>query len=567
MTSNDLIVLDRVLADELKQSGLSLEDDKFFELFSGEQVLKEFELDIDEIRAGIIGGSNDGGIDGVWAFLDGDLVDEDTDFSGTRKGPRFQLIILQAKTAQSFGETSIQKIHISFGDLFSLGGNDADLGTKYNSALVSRCGIAKRAFLALQTKFPIIEVKIIYATKGETASVHPKVSERSKDLKQLVETLLSGSRCQVSLIGSSELLVAYRRQKTNVLQLRCVESPLSRGDNNYVALSSLEEFYNFVKDENGNIRRYLFESNVRDYQGKVEVNRDIQSTLQSSSQTDFWWLNNGVTVLATDAKVAGKTITLENVQIVNGLQTTREIYNYLDAKSESGEQDKRRSVLVRVIVTKLPELAEEIVKATNSQTSIPRFSLRATDKIQKDIETYLGSYGYYYDRRKNYYLNLGRPADKIITIPYLAQAIMAIVLKEPDTARARPSSLIKKETDYERVFDPNLNPQVFLFCVELMRRVETILVDKKLPLPDWFPNTNARFHIAYYLVAKTAGRAEYTTQDIQRMFGHRFTDAELGESRVVVRRELDVFRTKMDWTEDRTVKSSQFVDHLKGLVS
>jgi hypothetical protein len=66
----------------------------------------------------------------------------------------------------------------------------------------------------------------------------------------------------------------------------------------------------------------LFEANVRDFLGEVLVNRDIMGTLSnvaSREEEDFWWLNNGITLLASNATIAGKELSLENVQIVNGL--------------------------------------------------------------------------------------------------------------------------------------------------------------------------------------------------------------------------------------------------------
>jgi hypothetical protein len=53
----------------------------------------------------------------------------------------------------------------------------------------------------------------------------------------------------------------------------------------------------------------LFDSKVRDYLGGVQFNRDIEQTLQKhvgAAVEDFWWLNNGVTIVATHATVAGK---------------------------------------------------------------------------------------------------------------------------------------------------------------------------------------------------------------------------------------------------------------------
>ena len=107
-----------------------------------------------------------------------------------------------------------------------------------------------------------------------------------------------------------------------------------------------------------------------------------------------------------------------------------------------------RSVLVRVIVPQEEDSRDRIIKATNSQTSIPRASLRATDKIHRDIEDYLTPRGIYYDRRKNYYKNQGKPVKKIVSIPYLAQAVLACGLRDPANARARPSSLLKNDETY-----------------------------------------------------------------------------------------------------------------------
>lgn len=134
-------------------------------------------------------------------------------------------------------------------------------------------------------------------------------------------------------------------------------------------------------------------------------------------------------------------ITVENPEVVNGLQTSTEIHNYFSGCNTEGEE---RNLLVRVIVPNAIESRDHIIKATNSQTAIPPASLRATDRIHRDIEEYLKPFGLYYDRRKNYYKNEGKSINRIVGIPQMAQAIMAIVLQKPDTARARPSSLMKK---------------------------------------------------------------------------------------------------------------------------
>ena len=158
--------------------------------------------------------------------------------------------------------------------------------------------------------------------------------------------------------------------------------------------------------------RGIFEANVRDYQGSNEVNEGIQAGLRDTGPEEFWWLNNGVTVLASKANLSGKSLTIEDPQIVNGLQTSTEIFKYFQA---SNTQADERSLLIRVIVPPVPESRDRIIKATNSQTPMPVASLRATEKIHRDIEEYLRTFGLFYDRRKNYYKNDGKPIEKIIS--------------------------------------------------------------------------------------------------------------------------------------------------------
>ena len=58
---------------------------------------------------------------------------------------------------------------------------------------------------------------------------------------------------------------------------------------------------------------------------------------------------------------------------------------------------------MRVIVPGSEESRDKIILATNSQTNIPKSSLRATDAIHRQIELYLKQRNIFYDRRKNYY--------------------------------------------------------------------------------------------------------------------------------------------------------------------
>lgn len=137
------------------------------------------------------------------------------------------------------------------------------------------------------------------------------------------------------LSGSAELLDLARRRPIESFLLKLAESPVSSSrEPGYIGLVRLVDFYNFIADK-GRLRQRLFEANVRDYQGTKGANVDMQQTLRSKSEEDFWWLNNGVTIIASKATEAARILAIESPYIVNGLQTSNEIYRYF---SEGGNQ-------------------------------------------------------------------------------------------------------------------------------------------------------------------------------------------------------------------------------------
>ena len=211
------------------------------------------------------------------------------------------------------------------------------------------------------------------------------------------------------------------------------------------------DYVTFLSDSDGNLIRHIFDWNVRDYQGNIEINKEIRSSLEDEEAPDFWWLNNGVTIICSRASIQGKTYTLDDVQIVNGLQTSYTTFHALSA-AEKQHPVFERTLLVRILQTEDPATRDRVIRATNRQTSVPEASLRATDDTQRRIEAFFASNDLYYDRRKNYYRNNGRPMDRIIGIPLLAQTIMAVGLSRPDNSRARPSSLLKSDKDYQTIF-------------------------------------------------------------------------------------------------------------------
>ncbi len=143
---------------------------------------------------------------------------------------------------------------------------------------------------------------------------------------------------------------------------------------------------------------------------------------------------------------------------------------------------------------------------------MPAEALRATDRIHGQIETLFCQYDLFYDRRKGEYKDEGKPIAKIVAVIELLQAMLAVVLKRPDDARARPRDYIKEDEKYAQIFgEDRFDLTVYLKCVFLYRRVASFLAAKDLDL-DIGHQRNLKFYLAMY-VAAAATKHAYAPPD------------------------------------------------------
>src|SRR5260370_42646630 len=93
LSDNELVILNQILEKQHKASDPSLTASQYFEIFVAELILRDFaELNTDEVRAGIVAGAGDGGIDSLYLFVNGVLVEEDTVLPDFKKNLEIDLI-------------------------------------------------------------------------------------------------------------------------------------------------------------------------------------------------------------------------------------------------------------------------------------------------------------------------------------------------------------------------------------------------------------------------------------------------------------------------------------------
>ena len=495
MADNNQIVLQTLIEQNRQDLYPELTSDDYFHLFATEQIMKDLELSYDEIEEGIVDNGGDGGIDSIYTFVNQELVQRDTELIDAKRNSSIDVFILQTKNVNSFGETPIEKCNSSAIDIFDLNKSIDSLRPVYNSDLLANVEVFRNQYLHLASKFPILKFHYFYVSKG--IEVHPNVERKVQILVNSIKNHFDKAEVNFEFITAKKLIDLTRKEQLRSKDVALNDNPISTQDGGYIAIVPIKHYFDFITDDNGRLIKYFFDANIRDYQVNVDVNKEIRKTLISqNSNEDFWWLNNGVTITAVNATFASKKLHIEDPQIVNGLQTSFEIHKYFtDNKIET----ENRNVLLRVIKVQDEKSRLNVIKATNSQTNIPPASLRATDPIHRDIEDYLHSKGFYYDRRKNYHKNQGKPVNKIVSIPYLAQIITGLYNQKPDYARARPSTLIKNNSDYQNIFKDNLPLDMYNKGILIQKKVESVLKEFNNPKLSRPQIGDIKFHITMYV--------------------------------------------------------------------
>jgi hypothetical protein len=472
MTEHAAYILENILKQSRESDYPSLSPDKYFEIFSSQQALKtlSFNLDPIEIESGIVGGENDGGVDGIYLFVNKKFIREDTDiiiFKGQQLN--IELVVVQGKNKPSFEES----VPIKLGDFANncLGARiDSAVCEKlYNSSLIEVVRKFQNTYTMALTLHPSLNFYFFHVTHGD--QIDPKVEERSRLLQEQVKQMYPTSSCKYEFIGGSKLIKLYDQQPETTLKLYTDKyfDYQSYEATAYLCIVKLSKFYEFITSDNV-LREYIFEANVRDHAPDAKVNKGIRGSLAVPQDDDFWWLNNGITILGSHVFYGDGAVQITNPLIVNGLQTSHEVYKHFVRGALI--QDKR-SIMVKVIQSNNETTSDNIIRATNSQTKIDSISLHATEQIHRDIEKALKAVGLFYDRRKNFYRNKGESASKIITIAYMAQSIAAIVLQQPNDARARPTTLADKS--YKKLFAESHPISLYPKCAQIMKRVDSYI--------------------------------------------------------------------------------------------
>ncbi len=220
----------------------------------------------------------------------------------------------------------------------------------------------------------------------------------------------------------------------------------------------------------------LLERNIRRYLGLQgnRVNEGIRDTLHSDNPANFYFFNNGLTLVCNDFSYnalqgSDYQVRVENLQIVNGGQTCMTIFKTLEEMQIKGESlPNEASVMVRIY--KLPKDNEDIVlqitQATNSQNPVDLKDLRSNDEKQLRLEASIQAFGFTYRRKRTD--SATKSTD--ITSGTAAEAILAVWRFAPHQAKFFTREHFGKL--YDTIFTKTLNGAQTIVAVLLYRIAE-----------------------------------------------------------------------------------------------
>lgn len=437
---------------EFRESNGLTDDTEAFSFFALSKILK---IDDAEIVASLTDGGDDRGIDAVY-------IDSRPE---ARRIHLFQFkhVASFKKSANNFPSNEVDKIATFIDDCFR---QDESMEQNCNPLL----------WLKVQAIWDALE-EAVYSVHVHLCSNGTRLKEHHAE--RFREGLKPYRHAQLSehdLVWFSNALSRDTREDRKMV-LPIVENQLFGRTDGFaqglIATVRATDLVDLIRDEQypNEVDSTLFEENVRLYLGEDnEVNRKILSTALSANNLEFWYLNNGVTIvcegLEYQPKSANPKAHMTNPQIVNGGQTSHALF-------EAGRADAARisdvRILVRIIETVDRELTNRIAEATNSQTPIRSRDIRSNDKIQVQLENALRPLGYFYERKNDQHIT--EATEKRIDAVKLGQVILAFVLREPDRAKTASNKIFGEY--YEWVFNENiLSAENVLSIWRIYRKVE-----------------------------------------------------------------------------------------------
>jgi AIPR protein len=546
MSSNEAVALDANFKSwQEKRFPTPPKDLNVFEYYCVDQFLRQFDLSDSQLKTGLIGGGKDGGVDALYMFVTGELVEAETELD-PKTPNQVRLLVMQMKEGDGFSPVAVDKLNFFADDLLELTRKKADYHQTYRDELIKVMRLVKDKYLGIVGENPPLSVDFYYITKKDV-DPNNDCNTSAKKVIEVVRKHFPNAKADFHFVNASALWQQVQARPSKTKNLKWSAQSLSTPEGQ-IGLVRLPDYFAFVTESNGQLAERFFDSNVRGYWKTSSINKRIASTLKAVNPPEFWVLNNGITILTEKIGTGGHLeVEVTDPQIVNGLQTSREIYNHFSIAPPIPSDNRR--LLVRLITTTDTAIRDSVIRSTNSQNEMPEEALRATDAIHRQIETLFHRYSLYYDRRQGYYRDQGKPVAQIVSVVELVQAVLSVVLRRPDEARGRPRDYIKKDDPYSSIFGKDrYDLNIYLKSIQIVLAVENFLDTLGL---ETVHRRNIPYWLCMYATCAKIGSAYAPPMEISKLDASTLTPSFLKDCSDRVFKQYDKLAEKYKVNEER----------------
>lgn len=355
-----------------------------------------------------VGDGSDAGIDGIAISVNNRYINSKSELDDlllTHMEYSVEFFFVQTKTTEGFSTKELGTFGDGVSDMFR--GKD-DTKKIMNDVVKAKYQMIQK-LLDNYEYIKSLKCHLYYVTPGVYKEDDNHVSTKIR-IKETLKCLdiFKEDAIELEILDKSYIRKQYEATKVQnsaTFELKNkIEIPyIEKVSEAYFALMSIKEYLNLIVDENGRVRRGIFELNVRDFAGTENnrVNQDIVGTLNSDIKETFGLLNNGITIVGKSLSKGMGKYTIKNFYVVNGCQTSNVLYENKDLISDE------MWISVKIVITQDDTIIKNIVKATNNQTEVQEIQLISMDEYQEELESFFNSYDkytqLYYERRDGQY--------------------------------------------------------------------------------------------------------------------------------------------------------------------
>ncbi|WP_157931115.1 AIPR family protein [Mycobacteroides abscessus] len=487
--------------------GFEGSDSELFERYVAANYLFQYlRDDVDSIERSILGGGNDEGIDIGAVIVNGRIVfepEEVDELISEQTANSAKVIFIQAKTSESYDAKLIAKFlhgveavtkHAMKPGSIKLPPRLVDLGNLIDT-------IAESGDKFQDSRIPC-EIYYVTTSPNDGTGVQAEL-QITEALGRIREIGAYSEGLRLRTHGHEELAAKQKERHgpQNIqfnFEKRQTIPATERVSEAYIGLVSATEVMKLLKDEFGDIRSGIFDDNVRlDLGPQNPVNSRIIATLHSSEREHFPFLNNGLTVVATDLRGLGDRFFISGYQIVNGGQTSHQLIRW--SESEEVKNTPRLMddlwIPVKIVSSSDSGVRTGIAIATNLQTAIGSIDIQASSQVAKDVEEYFtqsGTDGLRYERQ-NRGAALEFARTRVVTTPELNRAVAATLFGESARAIGSP-----KDLEIEGSFVWGEYPvEIYYYAAWIIYRIDRYFART----PEYTILKAAKYHIAMVVSA------------------------------------------------------------------